>query len=193
MNGRIAYACISEEMLKRHDFDLKEDEGIIDILREIDTVIIAFLITKVKDGYKLSMRSKDSKPDPESCAHTFGNWQFAAVPTCTETGVRTRECSLCGKTEDEDMPAGLHTFDGRACSVCGESMTGMEFTSYGDGTCCVKDAGRVRGDMVIPNYSPEGDLAFLQAILFDFQHCFHYSPPGLRTYLLFGMEELDMP
>ena len=98
------------------------------------------------------------KPDPESCAHTFGNWQFAAVPTCTETGVRTRECSLCGKTEDEDMPAGLHTFDGRACSVCGESMTGMEFTSYGDGTCCVKDAGRVRGDMVIPNYSPEGDL-----------------------------------
>ena len=100
----------------------------------------------------------ETKPDPESCAHTFGNWQFAAVPTCTETGVRTRECSLCGKTEDEDMPAGLHTFDGRACSVCGESMTGMEFTSYGDGTCCVKDAGRVRGDMVIPNYSPEGDL-----------------------------------
>ena len=71
-NGRIAYACISEEMLKRHDFDLKEDEGIIDILREIDTVVVAMLIHKKDGAWKISMRSKDSRYPVGPVARSFG-------------------------------------------------------------------------------------------------------------------------
>ena len=71
-NGRIAYANITQEMLQKHNFDLKEDEGIIDILREIDTVVIAILIHKVKDGFKLSMRSKDSRYPVGPAARKFG-------------------------------------------------------------------------------------------------------------------------
>jgi phosphoesterase RecJ-like protein len=59
-------------MLDRNNFDLKEDEGIIDILREIDTVTIAILIHKVKDGFKLSMRSKDSRYPVGPTARKFG-------------------------------------------------------------------------------------------------------------------------
>ena len=71
-DGRIAYAYITQEMLDKHNFDLKEDEGIIDILREIDTVTIAILIHKVKDGFKLSMRSKDSRYPAGPTARKFG-------------------------------------------------------------------------------------------------------------------------
>lgn len=105
-----------------------------------------------------NITSTEDVTEFEGCMHSFGNWQFTVMPTCTERGIRTRVCSACGQVEVEDMPAGLHAFDRKSCTLCGEKMTNMEFTSYGDGTCCIKDAGRVRGDMVLPNYSPEGDL-----------------------------------
>ena len=69
---KIAYAFISEDMLKKHNFDLKEDEGIIDILREIDTVVIAILIHRMPGGFKLSMRSKDSRYPVGPTARKFG-------------------------------------------------------------------------------------------------------------------------
>ncbi len=93
----------------------------------------------------------------EVCEHAFGDWQFTVTPTCTERGVRTRVCSVCQQTEDEDIPAGLHSYDRKKCTLCG-TTNDMEFTSYGDGNCSITDAGRIRGDMVLPNYSPEGDL-----------------------------------
>ena len=88
--NRVAYANITDEMLKKHNFDLKEDEGIIDILREIDTVIIAFLITTVKDGYKLSMRSKDSNYPVGPTARKFGGGghDLAAGATIPADNVR---------------------------------------------------------------------------------------------------------
>ena len=60
-DNRIAYAYITDEMLEKHNFSLKEDEGIIDILREIDSVVIAVLIHKKDGAYKISMRSKDRR------------------------------------------------------------------------------------------------------------------------------------
>ena len=100
----------------------------------------------------------ETETETEAHVHSFGAWQFTVTPTCTERGVRARTCSICSAVEEEDMPAGLHTYENSSCTSCGEKLTGMEFTSYGDGTCGLTDAGRIRGDMVIPNYSPEGDL-----------------------------------
>ena len=71
-NDRIAYAYISDEMLAKHNFSLKEDEGIIDILREIDSVIIAVLIHKKDGAFKLSMRSKDRRYPVRPVAQEFG-------------------------------------------------------------------------------------------------------------------------
>ena len=71
-DGLIAYAYITDEMLKRNDFDLKEDEGIIDILREIDTVIIAMLIHRKDGAFKISLRSKDLRYPVAPVARKFG-------------------------------------------------------------------------------------------------------------------------
>ena len=71
-NERIAYAYITDEMLDKHNFSLKEDEGIIDILREIDSVIIAMLIHRKDGAFKLSMRSKDRRFPVGIVAREFG-------------------------------------------------------------------------------------------------------------------------
>lgn len=71
-HDRIAYAFISDEMLKKHNFDLKEDEGIIDILREIGSVVVAILIHKKDGAWKLSMRSKDTRCPVGPVARMFG-------------------------------------------------------------------------------------------------------------------------
>ena len=71
-DNRIAYAYITDEMLAKHDFSLKEDEGIIDILREIDSVVFAVLIHKKDGAYKISMRSKDRRYPVGPVARKFG-------------------------------------------------------------------------------------------------------------------------
>ncbi len=58
-NGRFAYAYIPEEMLEKYHFRLREDEGLIDILRGVDTVKIAMLVHRQPEGFKISLRSKD--------------------------------------------------------------------------------------------------------------------------------------
>ena len=60
-SGRLAYAFLSDELLEKYHFDLKESENVIDLLRRIDTVTIAILIYKRDDNFKLSLRSKDSR------------------------------------------------------------------------------------------------------------------------------------
>lgn len=59
-NNRFAIASLPQEMMDAYNFKIKEDEGLIDILRGIDSVIISALVTRVHGGYKVSLRSKDS-------------------------------------------------------------------------------------------------------------------------------------
>ena len=42
--------------------------------------------------------------------HSFGEWMLTAKPTCTEAGIRTRECD-CGVTERAEAPAVGHNWD----------------------------------------------------------------------------------
>lgn len=109
----------------------------------------------------LAETEPETKPDPENCAHNFGSWQFTVAPTCTEGGVRTRVCPLCDKAEDEDMSAGLHVFDDHGyCKSCHMGRSILSFTSNGDGTCSVGtgEFTENESDLVIPNYSSDGDL-----------------------------------
>ena len=70
--GKFAYAFIPQELLDKHGFSLKEDEGIIDILREIDGVVIAMLVHKHPEGFKISLRSKDPRYPVAPIAGEFG-------------------------------------------------------------------------------------------------------------------------
>ena len=42
--------------------------------------------------------------------HSFGEWMVTTNPTCTEAGIKTRECD-CGVTERAEVPAARHNWD----------------------------------------------------------------------------------
>lgn len=57
--GRFVYAFVPEELMKKYDFDMREDEGLIDLLRAVDSAVIAMLCHRRADGFRVSLRSKD--------------------------------------------------------------------------------------------------------------------------------------
>ena len=75
--------------------------------------------------------------------HTFGEWENAKNPTCTEAGAAERYCS-CGEKQEKELPALGHTIEiipavestctesgyteGKKCSTCGEWMVKPEPT-----------------------------------------------------------------
>lgn len=42
--------------------------------------------------------------------HSFSEWMVTTKPTCTEAGIKTRECD-CGVTERAEVPAAGHIWD----------------------------------------------------------------------------------
>ena len=79
--GRFAYANITPELLAAHDFDLREDEGVIDLLRELDGVVVAMLVHRNSAGaYKVSLRSKERRfpVGPLARSHGGGGHDLAA-------------------------------------------------------------------------------------------------------------------
>ena len=58
-NGRFAYCFVPEELMQKYDFNMSEDEGLIDLLRGIDGVVVAMLCHKRADGFRVSLRSKN--------------------------------------------------------------------------------------------------------------------------------------
>ena len=64
--------------------------------------------------------------------HSFGEWMVTTAPTCTESGIKARECD-CGYTERAEIPAAGHAWD--------EGTVTVEATAEQDGektfTCTV--------------------------------------------------------
>ncbi len=82
-NGKFAYACITEELMKEFNFDLREDEGLIDILRGLEGVVIAMLVHRRADGWRVSLRSKDSNYPVRPVAVQFNGGGHALAAGCT--------------------------------------------------------------------------------------------------------------
>ena len=99
--GRIAYAFIPPELAKKYDFNIKEDEGLIDLLREIDGVTIAILLYAGPGGIKISMRSKESRYPVGPVARAFngGGHELAAGATFEGTAEEA-EKALIAKLSD---------------------------------------------------------------------------------------------
>ncbi len=71
-NGRYLYGMITDELLKKHNFDMRDGEAVIDLLREVSGVMIAALLYPSKGKVKLSMRSKDKDYPVGPIARKFG-------------------------------------------------------------------------------------------------------------------------
>ena len=46
----------------------------------------------------------------DKTSHTFGAWVVDKAPTCTSTGTRHRECTVCGKTASESIASLGHNY-----------------------------------------------------------------------------------
>lgn len=78
--------------------------------------------------------------------HSWGEWVTVREPSCTEKGVKTRECDNCGDTETADLPAKGHTY-------------ADEFTCH-DRVCTVEDCGHIEKATTAHNF---GDWEIVKA------------------------------
>lgn len=72
LDGKYIYAYIPPELFTKHQFDMRDGEGLIDLLREVEGTIIAALIYRKDDAYKISLRSKNSEFPVGTIARSMG-------------------------------------------------------------------------------------------------------------------------
>ena len=91
--------------------------------------------------------------------HSFGEWQIIEEATCVQEGFKEATCNCGEKSYATISPAG-HKMVDSLCEYCGRHYSeGLAFESNGDGTCYVTGMGDcTEADVVIPDYSPDGDL-----------------------------------
>ena len=77
------------------------------------------------DGKNLYIYSGGSWSEYDSCPHSWDEGTVTTAATCTQDGVLTYSCTLCGDTDTEVIPAAGHSFENGSCTVCGavESCT----------------------------------------------------------------------
>ena len=84
-------------------------------------------------------------PLDEAHTHTWNDGEITKAATCTEEGVKTFTCAVCGETRTESVEKTAHTSvvipavaatckstgltEGSKCSVCGEILVAQEVTS----------------------------------------------------------------
>ena len=110
----------------------------------------------VEDGG--SDESTESEKN-EWCEHDFIK-HGAKEPSCTEIGWDEYvTCSKCGYTTYLERSALGHDLSNGKCSRCEYTYSdGLEFVSFGDGTCYVSGIGTCTdATVIIPTLSPDGD------------------------------------
>jgi phosphoesterase RecJ-like protein len=71
-NNRAAWACVEPELLEKYNFDLRNAEGVIDILRSIaGTEIVAIISRRSGRSCRISMRSKNPLRPVIDLAHKY--------------------------------------------------------------------------------------------------------------------------
>lgn len=58
---RFAWIYIPDELIRKYNIDMRNTEGLIEILRSIKSADIVALLQRCDDGYKVSLRSKDPR------------------------------------------------------------------------------------------------------------------------------------
>lgn len=70
--GRYIYAYIPDELFAKHNFDMRDGEGVIDLLREVAGTKVVALYYRKGDSFKVSLRSKDQRYPVGPLARSLG-------------------------------------------------------------------------------------------------------------------------
>ncbi len=108
-DGKFVYAWLPEELFAAHHFDMRDGEGVIDLLRELEGAVIVALFYRRGDAFKVSLRGKDSRypVGPMARALGGGGHDMAAGITLVlpDSGaVETLLCQEVGKLFDTGTP-----------------------------------------------------------------------------------------
>ncbi|MCF7791707.1 MAG: bifunctional oligoribonuclease/PAP phosphatase NrnA [Victivallales bacterium] len=78
--NKFVYTYVSDSLLKKYDLTIKDIENVIDSYRVIKGVLIAALITRRENKFKISLRSNDSRFPVDEIAHRLdgGGHKLAA-------------------------------------------------------------------------------------------------------------------
>lgn len=86
-DGRYVYAFVPQSVFDKYGFDMKDGEGVIELLREIDGAVIAVLVYPKDNTLKVSLRSKDARYPVGPVARSLdgGGHEMAAGITARNT------------------------------------------------------------------------------------------------------------
>ena len=81
-NGKVAYSVITLDDMKKNNALNEHTDGIVEMLRQVDSVDLAFIIKETEDGYsKISLRSKSI--DVTKIASKFDGGGHSKAAGCT--------------------------------------------------------------------------------------------------------------
>ena len=81
-SGKFVYTYLTDGLLSKYNVTLKEVEGLIDSYRVLNNAQIAALITKLNDGFKISLRSNDARYHVVDIAHEIGGGGHKMAAGC---------------------------------------------------------------------------------------------------------------
>jgi bifunctional oligoribonuclease and PAP phosphatase NrnA len=86
-NSRISYSWIQPEDYRETQAAPEDSEGLIDMIRAIDTVVASVMFEKLEDGkIRMSLRSKDPHVDVNKIAQKFGGGGHALAAGARTSG-----------------------------------------------------------------------------------------------------------
>ena len=103
------------------------------------TIFVLIVVLSVITAFALA-----GCEDKDGCTHVWNDGEITTAATCTQDGVKTFTCTLCGETRTEVVGSSGHvaseTFvntdpEGHyhVCSVCGEKTDDVQAHAFEDG------------------------------------------------------------
>ncbi|OGV31721.1 MAG: hypothetical protein A2020_05365 [Lentisphaerae bacterium GWF2_45_14] len=108
-DGKFAWISIEDQLLEKYSVKLKDIEGIIDSARSIDSAVVAGIIYRKNDGFKISLRSKNPSVSVGRIARKIkgGGHEMAAGAFIQEKNKKEAERILVELVQEELKTSGI--------------------------------------------------------------------------------------
>ena len=113
-------------------------------------------------GTKEVLATKTIKVTVSECNHSFDSWSIIKEPTCTDAGIKSRKCTICGKTETESISATGHswsewkTVKDATCTENGEMTRKCSVCHAEEGVPIISTMHKYESTTIVPTYTENG-------------------------------------